>query len=180
MSTEKLYYTEPETSHCDARVVSVCDDGDSTIIELDRNLFYPEGGGQPCDLGSIAGIPVQSVTESDDGRILHRLSAQAMADVCTLRAGDSVQLELNQMRRMDHSQQHSAQHLLSATILRLCGAPTRSFHLGERYSVIDVDTPSLPMADALTVEDEVLRVIRENWPMVTHLCPPEDVTSFPL
>lgn len=179
MRTVKLYYEQPQARECQARVQSVLTDGDVLVVELDRTILYPDGGGQPCDRGLLAGLPVSEVRESDDGRILHRVEAKAPG-AGTLTIGASVTISLDWPRRLDHSQQHSAQHLLSATILRLCGGPTRSFHLGERYSVIDVDLPALPWEDALAVEDQVLRVIRENWPMVTHVCPPEDASTFPL
>ena len=83
-------------------------------------------------------------------------------------------------RRRDHSEQHTAQHLLSATVLRILGGPTKSFHLGERYSSIDVDLPVMDRADADAIEAAVLEVIRDDYPVITHLCPPEDVEAFPL
>lgn len=180
MRTAKRYYEQPLARESQARVVAVHSDGAGLLVELDGTILYPEGGGQPCDRGFLAGLPVSEVTETGDGRILHRIAAPAMAEAGAPAAGDTVSLALDWARRLDHSQQHSAQHLLSATILRLCGGPTRSFHLGERYSVIDVDLPAIPWEDALMVEDQVLCVIREDWPMVTHLCPPEDASRFPL
>jgi alanyl-tRNA synthetase len=60
------------------------------------------------------------------------------------------------------------------------GATTLSFHLGERYSSIDIDVPPFDRDDAYAVEDEVLRVIGDDYRVITHLCPPGDASRFPL
>jgi len=65
-------------------------------------------------------------------------------------------------------------------VLRLLGGPTRSFHLGERYSTIDVDLPAMDRDDADGVEAAVLDAIAGDFVVRTHLCPPEDVSTFPL
>jgi len=83
-------------------------------------------------------------------------------------------------RRREHSEQHTAQHLLSSVLLRLKGAATLSFHLGEHYSSIDLDIAPLERSEADTVEDEVLRIIRDDYRVITHLCPPENAATFPL
>lgn len=147
---------------------------------LDRTPFYPEGGGQPCDLGAIAGVPVTSVVEQD-GEPVHFLAGNpASLTEAGIVPGAMVRCQLDGERRRDHTEQHTAQHLLSAIVLRLLGAPTRSFHLGERYSSIDVDIPFMDRAGSDVVEATVLEVIRDGYPIITHLCPPENPDSFPL
>jgi len=164
-----------------ARVISIdaIDDAHVGVI-LDRSLFYPEGGGQPCDTGTIAGLVVARVEEHGD-EIVHHVCASIEA----ARAGGLaanmlvpcfVQLEL----RVDRSEQHTAQHLLSAVLLWMLDAHTLSFHLGDTWSSIDIDLPRFDRADADAVEDEVMRIIRDRYTVITHRCPPEDPACFPL
>ena len=187
MRTRPLFYEEPDIFECDATVLEVLPPlkpGDGAGLILDRSPFYPEGGGQPCDLGSVAGIPLARVAyEGDD--IVHRRSAEAVpggasGSAALPAAGALVPCMLDAARRRDHTEQHSAQHLLSATVLRLLGGATRSFHLGEEYSSIDVDLPAMERDDADAVEAAVLDVLREGYAVITHLCPPEDPARFPL
>ncbi|MGD9939213.1 MAG: alanyl-tRNA editing protein [Clostridia bacterium] len=183
MATQRLYYDRPEALDVDATVVSVATgapDGSSSEVLLDRTPFYPEGGGQPWDLGTIAGLALASVIERD-AKPVHILSCTpASLVVAGIVPGERVRCRVDGARRRDHTEQHTAQHLLSATVLRLLGAPTKSFHLGERYSSIDVDIPVMDRVDADAVEAAVLAVVREDYRVITHLCPPEDVESFPL
>lgn len=183
MRTQALFYDRPELDACEAVVLEVLPPSDAASgpgLILDRGVFYPEGGGQPCDLGTVAGLPLAWVGyEGDD--IVHRLEASAASTPADLPApGSALACALDAARRADHSEQHTAQHLLSATALRLLGAPTRSFHLGEAYSSIDLDLPELSRADADHLEEAVIGAIREGYRIITHLCPPEDPDSFPL
>ncbi|MBP7262881.1 MAG: alanyl-tRNA editing protein [Spirochaetia bacterium] len=178
MNTKPLFYDEPSTDSCAARVLGLRPVTGGLGVILDRSPFYPEGGGQPCDLGTLAGLPLRFVGyEGDD--IVHVVADTAEAR-SALEPGQTATCVLDRARRRDHSEQHTAQHLLSATVLRLLGGPTTSFHLGEQYSSIDVDLPAMDRVDADAVEDAVLDVIREDYPIVTHVCPPEDPASFPL
>jgi alanyl-tRNA synthetase len=179
MKTRRLFYEKPELSDCDAAILDIREDADGRKgLVLDAGLFYPEGGGQPCDLGSIEGRSLYQVLYSGDD-IVHYLNESPAADV-DFQPGQRVRCVLDEKRRRDHTEQHSAQHLLSATLLRLLGGPTKSFHLGEDYCSVDIDLPSISRDDADAVELAVLEAIREGYPVITHLCPPEDPASFPL
>ena len=183
MATQQLYYDKPEALDVDATVLSISTndtDGTTTRVILDRTPFYPEGGGQPWDLGTIAGLPVSSVIEQD-GDPVHVLGCdRSSVERAGLVPGMPVRCQVDGNRRRDHTEQHTAQHLLSAMVLRILGAPTRSFHLGERYSSIDVDIPLMDRSDADAVEAAVMEVVRDDYPVITHLCPPENPDSFPL
>jgi len=172
--TLQLYYLEPRLLETDATIVDVRGQGSSPEIVLDRTLFYPEGGGQPCDLGTLGGAALSSVVEVG-GRIVHRLAGPLEA-----RPGQRVRLVLDGGRRRDHREQHSAQHLLSSVLLRLFDAPTVSFHLGAERSTIDAEAPLLSDEDLAEAEGQIDEVVAEDYPFTTHLCPPEDPDSFPL
>jgi alanyl-tRNA synthetase len=147
--TERLYLEDPYLSRFSARVREVrVLDGRPAVV-LDRSAFYPEGGGQPGDRGVLtpagAGLaPMQVLdTQERDGEVLHLLAEGALP----LREGalpadaSAVEARVDWARRFDHMQQHHGQHLLSAAFERVHGAPTRSFHLGERSCTIDLDCP---------------------------------------
>src|SRR5580700_10864664 len=110
--TERLYYTDSYLRRWAARVVDRSFDG--RTVYLDRTAFYPTSGGQPFDLGSIAGVAVLSVAD-EDARIAHELAAPLDAG----QAGCAVECGIDWNRRLDHMQQHSGQHLLSAVFEEL-------------------------------------------------------------
>src|SRR3989441_11309850 len=139
--TERLYLRDPYLTRFSARVVSLADLAGRPAAVLDRSAFYPEGGGQPADRGTLAGAAVVDVQEKD-GAVLHVLDRP-------LSPGE-VEGVVDWPRRFDHMQQHHGQHLLSAAFDKL-GAPTVSFHLGERTCTIDLDAP-LGKVDAARAE----------------------------
>jgi alanyl-tRNA synthetase len=173
MKTQILYYDQSHLNELDVSILAKTQYEGRPALVLDKTILYPEGGGQGADHGWINGVPVLDVQFVHD-EILHFVS-----DASALEPGPA-RLALDRDRRRDLSTQHTAQHLLSATILRLTGAPTVSMHLGDRFNTIDVDTPSLAPEELAVIEDSVQEIIREDYRIITHLCPPEDVNSFPL
>ena len=145
--TERLYYADSLlqrfTAHVtDIREVSRADGVSVWQIALDRTAFYATSGGQPCDTGMLTAISpggavleaeVESVEEDEQGTVWH----YTRKPVTT---GTHVTGTIDWSRRMDHMQQHSGQHLLSAVFARELQAPTVSFHLGEAVSTIDLAT----------------------------------------
>ncbi len=171
--TLKQYYLEPGRFEGEALALEVRESDSGFAVVLDRSLFYPEGGGQPCDLGRIGGAVVGSVNEKD-GVILHALEGRP-----DFKPGERVLMRVDGARRIDHSQQHSGQHLLSAILERRYGIHTLSFHLGAVYSTIDVTSPSMDQETLKALEDEAEAFIARGHPYLLHLCPPEDPNSFP-
>ncbi|MDR1904712.1 MAG: alanyl-tRNA editing protein [Treponema sp.] len=179
MQTEKLYYSIPLIGSLKAEIMEIIPYGEGSsfgacaAVVLDRTIFYPEGGGQNADRGTINGIALLDVQEKD-GRILHILSSDK-----GLVPGPA-ELVLDTRRRRDLTVQHTAQHLLSGTILRLSGKPTLSMHLGDEACTIDVGSLDVPETLLLEAEDAAARIIEEDHPVIIHFCPPEDIGSFPL
>ncbi len=153
--TEKLYYRDPFLRTFQAEVV----EQQGHRLRLDRTAFYPTGGGQPCDTGTLNGIPVLDVEKGEEGEIWHTLAEPLELEASLVHG------EINWARRFDHMQQHSGQHLLSAAFHRLFGGETIGFHLGERVVTIDLDLPRLSWEAATRVEDEVNRIIWEDRPI---------------
>ena len=179
MQTERLYYDYVSAEPLAAEILAVrrreAGGEQTAALVLDRTIFYPEGGGQPGDRGTVNGISLLDVREQD-GEILHLVSA---GDGTRLAPGKT-ELILDAERRRDFTVQHTGQHLLSGTILRLTGKPTVSMHLGDEVNTIDVDSPALPAETLTEVEDAVAAAVERNHPVIIHRCPPEDARSFPL
>ena len=150
-------------------------DGEKTALVMDRTIFYPEGGGQSGDRGTVNGVPLLDVQEKD-GDILHIVST---INSKQLNCGPA-EMTLDAGRRRDFTVQHTGQHLLSGLILRLTGKHTVSMRLGEEINTIDVDSPELSPQVLAQVEDAVMDAIEEDHPVIIHRCPPEDITAFPL
>jgi alanyl-tRNA synthetase len=109
-------------------------------VALDRTAFYPEGGGQPWDMGvlvataksgAVLEVAVERVVEDEVGEVWHFVRKP-------LPQGTEVVGRVDADRRMDHTQQHTGQHLLSAVFLSEVGARTASFHLGAESVTIDL------------------------------------------
>ena len=99
--TERLYYTDSFRSSFTASIAEQADGG--RRVYLDRTAFYPTSGGQPHDTGTLGGVRVVDVVDEDD-RIAHLLAAP-------LEATGSIEGVIDWPRRLDHIQQHTAQHL---------------------------------------------------------------------
>jgi len=148
--TKRLYYDDPFRLEFAARVVETTTVDDRPAVVLDQTAFYPTSGGQPHDTGTLAGAPVVDVVERQDGAVLHVLSV-TMSTV-----GAHVEGLVDGVRRFDHMQQHTGQHILSQACLKLWGAQTVGFHLGETYSSIDLDKPPpAPESQALAQIEEI-------------------------
>jgi alanyl-tRNA synthetase len=175
METKRLYYEEPSAEPFGAHILEIRPYGDKAALILDATVFYPEGGGQPGDRGTINGVPVLEVQEKN-GEIFHVINSE---DRRGLSPGPA-ELILDLRRRRDFTALHTAQHLLSGTILRMTGAPTVSMHLGDDICTIDVDAGEMPGETLIALEEAVADAVEENHRVIIHLCPPERVEDFPL
>lgn len=153
--TERLYYHDCYLREFKAKVVDSSDGG--RRVYLDRTAFYPTSGGQPFDLGTLAGVAVREVIDEDD-RIGHLLEAP-------LGAATEAEGVIDWSRRYDHMQQHTGQHLLSAVLEELFQIRTVSFHLGSEVSTIDVEAPALTAGQLERVEDRCAQIIAEARPV---------------
>jgi len=174
--TEKLCYDYSSAEPFKAEIIKLCpSQGGETPVILDKTIFYPDGGGQPADRGTINGVPILDVRESD-GEIFHMVSVE---NAEKLEVGKA-ELILDTHRRRDHTQLHTGQHLLSGTLLSMLGIPTVSMHMGEETCTIDVNVAEIKDEALIAVEDAVADAIEENRPVKVHLCPPEDLSYFKL
>ncbi|MBQ7713931.1 MAG: alanyl-tRNA editing protein [Oscillospiraceae bacterium] len=129
MSTHKLYYDDPFLREFTARVVSCEAANGGYAVVLDATAFYPEGGGQPADRGTLGGASVLDVHEKS-GVIAHLCDAP-------LPVGAEVAGALDWARRFDHMQQHSGEHICSGLICARFGCDNVGFHMGAESVTID-------------------------------------------
>lgn len=155
--TDRLYYTDATCLAFHAEVRHL--DASRLQVVLDRSAFYPTSGGQPHDVGVLAGIPVVDVTESGDD-VVHHLSAPLAANVGTRLEG-----VVDAARRFDHMQQHSGQHLLSAVLEDRYGWPTVSVHIGTDSCSLDLAAASIAPHDLVEAERIVNAHVFENRPI---------------
>ena len=131
--TEKLYEQDAFLIKFEAQVLS-CEKGKKGFdIVLDRTAFYPEGGGQPWDTGTLGDAKVLEVHQRD-GEIIHICNhpLEPRTDVTGIIDWD---------RRFDLMQQHSGEHIVSGLAHYLWGCENVGFHLGAEVVTIDLDRP---------------------------------------
>jgi len=170
--TERLYYAQPSLREFDATVTQVDRVESRPAVVLDRTAFYPTSGGQPFDTGTLNGVRVLDVVDRDDHSIAHVLERP-------LDPGTRVHGTIDWARRLDHMQQHTGQHVLSAAFDHLHGARTVGFHLGAEVSSVDLSRELKP--DAIDVaEDEANRIVWEDRPVAVRFATAEQAASLPL
>jgi alanyl-tRNA synthetase len=163
---ERLYYDDAYMADFEARVLERLTFEERPAVVLDRTCFYPTGGGQPCDLGTIGETKVvEVVTRPEDNAVIHCLSAPIDQDEVTC--------HLDWERRFDHMQQHTGQHILSQAFLHVVDANTIGFHLGAEESTIDLEVTSLLPAALDRAEDLSNQIIYEDRPIHIRFLPPE-------
>lgn len=164
----RLYYTDSFLYEFDAQVLDVIPPSarePRPAVILDQTAFYPTSGGQIFDTGTLAPASekdrklsnVLEVAETDDGVVLHYVNC-----VDSIAKGGTVHGTVDAVRRRDHMQQHSGQHVLSAAFIRLFDLPTVSFHMGDDYCSIDLETKALSAQQVESAERLANEVILED------------------
>lgn len=156
--TEKLYYADSHCRSFTARVLDCRAQGESWELLLDKTAFFPGGGGQEADAGTLAGMAVLGLRE-EDGKIWHRCAAP-------LETGADVQGELDWPLRFSRMQFHSGEHLLSGLAHKLFGCENVGFHMSEGFETIDFDRELSP--EELTLLER--RANEAVWANVPFRC----------
>ena len=153
---EKLYEAQPYLTHFSATVESCMQGKKGWDICLDQTAFYPEGGGQPYDTGTLGGVKVLEVHQRD-GRVVHTCAAP-------LKVGSQVEGEINWPRRFDLMQHHSGEHIVSGIAHRRFGCDNVGFHMGNDVITIDLNVELTPEQVA-HLEAEANQYIWEDHPI---------------
>ena len=157
-STQKLYEEDAFLQNFSAQVLDCQPCKGGWAVVLDATAFYPEGGGQPCDTGTLGGAAVREV-HLRDGVIVHLTDAPLSG---------TVEGAVDWPRRLDHMEQHTGEHILSGMLHRLYGAENVGFHIGEEAVRMDM---SLPLTAAQLSEAERLanEAVRADTPVRCHV-----------
>lgn len=162
--TDRLYYHDSFLYEFEGEIRDITE-SPRPAVTLDRTAFYPTSGGQVHDTGWItsgaAKHRVTEVADREDGGVVHYLEVP----VKELAPGSRVRGEVDVVRRRDHMQQHSGQHVLSAAFVRLFNMTTVSFHMADDYCSIDLETLSLTREQIEAAEGLANEVILENRPV---------------
>jgi|SRR5262245_18171736 len=176
--TQKLYWSDSYLRRFTARIQNTWPENQGRLVELDRTAFYPTGGGQPCDTGTINSAHVSGVEMADDKRILHRLDGEIDFSI-----GQEVECQIDWMRRREIMQQHTGQHILSQAFFQLTGAETRGFRINEDLTEIDLTLDSSPemIEEVIDQAQELANsIVFDNREIRAHEVTPEEAARLPL
>jgi alanyl-tRNA synthetase len=173
--TERLYYQDSHLIEFEAQVIANTERVSGwTAVTLNRTAFYPTGGGQPSDTGTLNGLRVVECIDDEEEGVLHVIQGRAPE------VGTVVKGRIDWLRRLDNMQQHTGQHIFSQAFVKLFNAPTRSFRvLGESCEIdVDLDNPT-----SETIERAVElanNVIWENRVITIRQVTSQEASELPL
>lgn len=160
----ELFYRDPYIRSFSATVVSCIEHKGAWLTVLDDTAFYPEGGGQEADHGTINGIEVFDVHRKD-GKIVHYMKEP-------VEAGMDLECRIDWDRRFDHMQNHTGEHIVSGLIHKEFGYDNVGFHMGKEIIQIDFNGP-LTWDDLMGIELKANQIVMNDVPL--HIwCPDKE------
>ena len=192
MKTRRLFRENVYQAEGSATVASVQTLDGNTVVTLDQTIFFPTGGGQSCDKGTLGGYNVVDVYERDD-EIFHVLepscaeTAEKNQKMDTIKTGCVMGMKLDWEHRFDNMQRHCGEHILSGMFFREYGGVNRGFHMGDQYMTVDISLEAKPEFQTVTwemakhVELCTNEAIWSNEPVITrHFDTKEEAEHLPL
>ena len=168
MDQRKLYYQDCHLDRFVARVVSCEQAEKGYAVTLSQTAFYPEGGGQACDLGTLGEARVLDVREQGE-EVVHLCDKPLTPDT-------TVEGVIDWERRFDLMQQHTGEHIVSGVIHRLFGHDNSGFHVGADVVTVDFDGPIPPEA-LPQIEAEANRAVWQNLKLRCWYPSPEELPT---
>ena len=170
METVRLYYENAFTQDFTAVVESCGAVKGGFAVVLDRTAFYPEGGGQPADHGTLGDSRVLDVHEKD-GIVTHLCDR-------ALPVGAEVSGHIDWARRFDHMQQHSGEHIVSGMLCSAFHCDNVGFHMGADTVTIDYNA-DISWEQALDIERRANQYIWEDHPVHIWYPSPAELAALP-
>lgn len=167
--TDRIFDDQPGLDRLDTAVISCTPAGKLWDVRLEHTIFFPRGGGQPCEGGTIGEVRVLDVFYDEAGDILHRVDREV--------APGPVSVSINSEKRWEYRQQHSAQHLLSAAIHRLFGMDTVIARIEEPDAHIELPEPLTP-AQLCAALAEARRVVAQDLPFRCYYVTPAEAARM--
>ena len=190
MRTQRLFKEDVYMKEAGAVITSLSEaKGGHTAVTLDKTIFFPTGGGQSCDKGTIAGFKVLDVYEDEKADdIIHVLDCSpAEFEYAVSPADKPLKLSLDWEHRFDNMQRHCGEHILSGMFFREYGGVNRGFHMGDQYMTIDISLETMPEFTTITwemakhVEECANEAIWQNQPVITrHFDTKKEAENLPL
>ena len=170
--TERLYLIDSHLFENQCTVLSCEPAKEGFDVIVDRTVFFPNKGGQPCDTGILGGVKVVDVRESGDELILRTEGP--------LPVGETVTGHIDEKRRLDIMEQHTGEHVLSWCAYKLFDAVNVGFHCALTYATLDLDKP-LTSEQVTEMEDMANGLVRRNLPVTAAIYESEeDLKGVPL
>ena len=169
MNTIRIYETDSHARQLQARVLSCEESENGWLVELDRTIFYPTGGGQPCDMGTLGGADVTETLLRGE-TVLHRCTA-------ALPVGADVTGEIDWARRLDLMQQHSGEHMISGLLHSHFGLENVGFHLSDREVTLDMNG-EVSLEQLRLIEQEANTYVWKNLPVNISWPTAEELASL--
>jgi alanyl-tRNA synthetase len=169
--TYRLYNENSYINECESKVVEVIEKEGRFLAVLDVTPFYPEGGGQPSDIGLIDDAKVLYVFEENE-TIYHVTDRKLQQK--------EVKCYVDFERRFDFMQQHSGEHLLSAAFFKLFKGVNCGFHMGEEYVTIDIDLKEVTEDMLCQIEETANQYVTQNLEVYNYIVTREEVKKLPM
>ena len=184
MTTEKYYQHDVDCHELNGRIEAIQNDGKSTRIIMDRTVFFPTGGGQPCDTGTIVtpdgtSVSVVDVQEDKESGIISHTIEIDPSETDALQVGMTVTQKLNEDRRRVNTQRHTGEHILTGAFIQLFGGANKGLHMGGEYVTIDMDYDGKKLTEEQVRAAEKLanEVIWANLPVTVSTFPNREEAS---
>ena len=168
MNTRKLYYEDSHLRAFTAAVLSCEEVNKGWEVILDATAFYPEGGGQACDLGILGDVRVLETFERGE-TVVHLCDGP-------LSVGETVTGAIDWARRLDQMQQHSGEHILSGLIHGKFGGHNVGFHVGSGIMEVDFDC-AMTLEEVLELERKANEAVWANLPIRSWYPSPEELPA---
>ncbi len=168
METRKLYYEDCHLRCFTAQVTGCEKTLKGYEVTLDATAFYPEGGGQACDLGSLGGVSVLDVQERGE-QVIHLCDGP-------LPVGSTVEGRICWERRFDQMQQHTGEHIVSGIVHKMFGFDNVGFHVGEQVLTVDFDG-IIPQEALCAIEAEANRAVWQDLELRCWYPSPEELPT---
>lgn len=152
----ELFYRDTYATSFDAMVKQCFEDKGMYGVVLDDTAFYPEGGGQPADHGTLNGIAVVDVKRRN-GEVVHYVKEE-------MKPGTQVHGEIDWSWRFDHMQNHTGEHIVSGLIHAAYGYDNIGFHMGKEFIQIDFNGP-IDWEGLMEIEQQANEIVMKNVPV---------------
>ena len=174
--TEKLFDTDSYIKEFTCKVTGLYTEDDKLYIETDRTAFFPEGGGQTSDIGTLGISNVENV-QIIDGKIYHFVE-NSEENVNFFTIGKEITGEICWKKRFSDMQQHSGEHIFSGIVHSLYGYDNVGFHLGSEVVTLDFNG-ILTKEDICKVENLVNKAVWDNLPVKVFFPSDEELALIP-